>query len=116
MTAWTDLVSQTFKAGKSKNAKYSLKDAMKHAKKLYKNGGKHTSAHSMGGSEKVPTVGGNEKAPTVGGSAEIPDSKASVGGSDPVPHSSSTGLQGAPLKGGKSRRRKSSKRSTRRKH
>jgi len=114
MTAWTDLVSQTFKAGKSKNANYSLKDAMKSAKKLYKKGGKHTRAHSMGGSEKVPTVGGNEKVPTVGGSAAIPDSKMSAG--DVVPHSPSTGLQGSPLKGGKSRRRKSSKRSTRRKH
>lgn len=102
MTAWTDLVSQTFKAGKSKNAKYSLKDAMKSAKKLYKKGGKHTRGHAMGGSEKVPTVGG---------SAAMPDSKASVGGSDPVPHSPSTGLQGSPLKGGKSRRRKTAKKS-----
>ena len=98
MTAWTDLVSQTFKSGKSKKAGYSLKDAMKSAKKLYKKGG-----------NKAPTVGGSEKVPTVGGTAEIPDSKMSAG--DVVPHSVTTGLQGSPLKGGKSRKRKTAKRS-----
>jgi len=36
MSAWNDLVKKTFKEGKAKNAAYSLGDAMKDAKKVYK--------------------------------------------------------------------------------
>ena len=36
MSAWNDLVKKTFKQGKAKNPSYSLGDAMKDAKKIYK--------------------------------------------------------------------------------
>lgn len=36
MSAWTDLVSKTYTEKRLTNANYSLKDAMKDAKKAYK--------------------------------------------------------------------------------
>ena len=42
MTEWNRLVQSTLKMGKIKNSKYSLRDAMLEAKKMYKKGKSYT--------------------------------------------------------------------------
>ena len=55
MTAWTDLVQTEFKAGRKKIKSFSLGDAMKSAKKIYK---KKKGGDSN--SEEKPEVKGGE--------------------------------------------------------
>lgn len=42
MSEWNRLVQSTLKMGKIKNSKYSLRDAMLEAKKMYKKGKSYT--------------------------------------------------------------------------
>jgi len=98
-------VTDTFKTGKSKSPNFSLKMAMKAAKKTYKKikGGKDMGATPTGGDSAVPYTKAGVGAPVMGGNHT------------PVAHVAGAVANAAGLvKGGKSRRRKSSKNCTRR--